>query len=641
VEAERYLAPRRARRFDVGHLLERTGDTVVGALWDRLAQYAYAAPVERLDRRAYEVVCPGDADRILRAAERAIGHRIDLLGSGEVELGAAINWLRDFKSGYAWPLQYSRDIDFMTPGQSRDVKCPWELSRMQWVIPLGQAYLLTGEERHATAARELIESWISANPYAWSVNWSCAMEAAIRILTWTWLFHAFAKSTAWEEENFRGRFLVSLYLHADFVDRHFEFSDVNGNHCDADAAGLVFAGLFFGAQGESKRWLDRGWRVLTEEIERQVSEDGVDFEGSVPYHRLVTEFFLLPALFRMRRGLQVPEGYRAKMLAMARFTEAYTRPDGSAPCWGDADDGRALPFGGQGINDHRYLLGWVGEVFGDQATREGFAGDAAECVWLLGLDKAAGFASRSRAPARKSSVLFGKGGYAVLSNESDHVFVDCGPVGMAGRGGHGHNDILSCEIVLDGCHLVADCGAFVYTSSFEARNSFRSTAFHNTPRIDGHEVNRLIHPDELWMLHDDARPEIREFKCGPERDVLTVAHTGYMRLERPILLIRTYVLEHMTHALTIRDKFEGTGSFQIDIPLHLAAGVEVEEAPNNLALRTDGRTFRVEVDPGKEWHFRCERGFLSPSYGVTIPNFRLSWRRSGTPVSLTFRLTRA
>src|SRR5262249_3452455 len=160
-----------------------------------------------------------------------------------------------------------------------DVKFPWELSRMQWMIPLGQAYVLTGDEVHARHARELIASWIAANPYAHSVNWACTMDVALRAMAWTWFFHVFARSAAWRDATFRAQLLRSLFLHGDFTARHLERSDVNGNHYTADAAGLVFVGLFFGGD-EPGRWAAQGWKILETELPLQVFEDGVDFEAS-------------------------------------------------------------------------------------------------------------------------------------------------------------------------------------------------------------------------------------------------------------------------------------------------------------------------------------------------------------------------
>jgi len=68
-------------------------------------------------------------------------------------------------------LHYCRDIDYRNPERRSDVKFPWEVSRIQWLIPAGQAYLLTGNEIYARAVRQVIEQWIVANPYAYGVNW--------------------------------------------------------------------------------------------------------------------------------------------------------------------------------------------------------------------------------------------------------------------------------------------------------------------------------------------------------------------------------------------------------------------------------------------------------------------------------------
>ena len=120
-----------------------------------------------------------------------------------------------------------------------------------------------------------------------------------------------------------------------------------------------------------------------------------------------------------------------------------------------------------------------------------------------------------------------------MRNAVDHVFVDCGRIGLADRGGHGHNDCLSFEAVLDGVRLVSDCGSFVYTRSFEERNRFRSTASHNTPIVDGQEINRL-RPELLWDLEYDAKPELRRFETSDTRDVFVGAHAGYRRLAEPV-----------------------------------------------------------------------------------------------------------
>ncbi|MFO1171415.1 MAG: alginate lyase family protein [Hyphomicrobiaceae bacterium] len=634
-QAERQLSPLRIARATPLALARREGHADVDAWWDAVGLRP-SLTASRITRADLDRICPGDSAAIFAAAERALAHEVDLLGSGPVQLGEHIDWHRDFKTGHRWPAAYCKAIEYNNLDQPSDVKVPWELSRMQWLVPAGQAYALSGEDRYAAAVRDVIDDWIAENPYANSINWACTMDVALRLITWSWLFHVFKASAAWSDRAFRARFLQSLYLHGDFTARHLEKSDVNGNHYTADAAGLVFAGMFFGGEGEPARWTDLGWRILGEELPRQVFADGVDFEASVPYHRLVQELFLLPALYRLRLGLEVPRAYRDRLCAMASFTAAYSRADGSVPYWGDADDARTLPFRAQPINDHRYLVGIVGCAFDAPELLEQFSGPRSELFWLLGADAASSLPDRDRPPAGvQCSSAFTEGGFYVLRSDRDHVFVDCGPVGLAGRGGHGHNDLLSFEAVLDGAHLVTDCGAYLYTADFKSRNAFRSTAYHNTPRIDGEEINRFFGPRDLWTLRNDARHRVDEVSFTETHSRLVAGHSGYERLSSPVRVSRTFELDHERHRLTIHDDFSGAGVHTIEMPLHLSPGVTAALEATRVRLTAGNRAFVVTWSDASDWQASIEPARVSPSYGVVVPSERLVFRRADVLRPLT------
>ena len=126
-------------------------------LWSRLAESPFAPYTEPLSAGDYEKICPGDGARIIRAAEKAVERRVDLLGSGEVALGRPIQWHKDFKSGHSWPMALFRRLDILDLDRDSDVKVPWELSRLQWLIPAGQAYLLTGDEAYLDPWRKQID----------------------------------------------------------------------------------------------------------------------------------------------------------------------------------------------------------------------------------------------------------------------------------------------------------------------------------------------------------------------------------------------------------------------------------------------------------------------------------------------------
>ncbi len=629
-EAERYIAPVRSRRMDTARLLRELQYADLGSCWDDLAQQPYATAFDLPVDASREADGFSGRPRILQAAERALTHEVDLMGSGPLSLGPTIDWQMDYKTGVRWEPAYFRRIEYNNLSQPSDVKFPWELSRLQWMIPVGQAFHLTGDERYAAFARDILAQWMDANPYAHSINWACTMEVALRILSWTWLFHVFHASDAWKEAAFRARFLRMLYLHGDFTARHLEKSDVNGNHYTADAAGLVFAGLFFAGRGRAARWHRLGWCILSEEMPLQVFPDGVDFEASVPYHRLVLELFLFPAQYRIKAGFDVPRAYRDRLRAMAHFTLAYSRPDGSVPLWGDADDARALPMGGQDINDHRYLPALVGAVTGDASLECGFHGDPSELAWWLGHAAARRVTERPPDVGAPASRAFPDGGFFIMRNAIDHVFIDCGPLGLAGRGGHGHNDALAFELVLCGEHLVSDSGAYLYTADYQARNRFRSTASHNTPMVDGEEINRFIRPDYLWNLHDDARPELLEWESGDAEDRFRGRHRGYARLDSPVIPTRSITLRHADHRLTVRDDFAGRGEHLFEIPLLLTKDTTIgRTADGTVQLQRGGKRFLLQWQGAGRWELQVEDSAYSISYGLLTRCQKLVWRCRG------------
>jgi len=400
----------------------------------------------------------------------------------------------------------------------------------------------------------------------------------------------------------------------------------------------VYAGLFFGRGTAAQHWIELGWGILCDEISKQVFADGPDFEGSTAYHRLVQELFLLPALYRRIQGMDVPRAYESRLIAMARFTAAYSRSDGSTPLLGDADDARMLPFGGQDINDHRYLAGLVGAAFDDDDLVATFAGSRAEVFWLLGENASSKIDIVPSSTVLRRSVEFANPGYFMMRNEQDHVFATCAQLGLGGRGGHSHNDTLSFEAVLLATHLVSDCGSYVYTPDYAERNRFRSTAYHNTPQIDGEEINRLIGPNYLWGLRNDAVPDVREVDLSTERDRIVISHSGFARLAQPVTPVRTLTLWHAEHRLTIEDEFEGSGAHRVEIPLHLATGVSVERTSTGLILKRSSKSFLVSWDPSFSWTLSIEPGRISPSYGIWKPSKVLRWRREGKLTPLRVEL---
>lgn len=636
-ELDRFTQPRFGRKFSATDVLTRTKARSIDALWGDLT-VARRWPISQAPSATeYATCCPGDDRRILDAADCALRHDVDLLGSGRRNLGETIDWLRDFRTGDRWPLGYFRSIDYVNRGRLSDIKNVWELSRMQWLLPCGQAFALTGDERYAECTRDVIDQWIEANPYAWSVNWSVTMEPALRLICWTALLRLCGTSKAWSDATFRAKFVCALYTHAIFTERYIERSDVNGNHFTADAAALVVAGALFADSSDGRRWLALGLADVEREIVKQVHPDGVDFEASSSYHLLVAELFLAASVAAEAVGRKTSVQYRERLAGMARFTAAYMRPNSTAPLWGDHDDARVLPLGGTSIRDHRYLMGLIGVHLADEELLALSWGSRAQVCWWFGPAAAARLPASG---AAATSTAFPDGGVYVIQNSSDHVFIDCGPVGLAGRGGHGHNDSLSFEAFLDGVPLVTEGGCFTYTADFESRMRDRSTRSHNTPCVDGQEINRFIGPDQLWTLIPDAQPVAVSFAVDHRRARFSGAHSGFWRLPGRVEVRRDIEYDFSTRDLTISDVISGRGVHLVEVPLHLDPHAVVEaKTDNSLLVIAGGRQFALQWE-GSAWEVNHCSGRVAPSYGVAQHGPVIQWRANAVlPLALRIRIS--
>ncbi|MBT6292876.1 MAG: alginate lyase family protein [Rhodospirillaceae bacterium] len=619
---DRYRAPPAAKL--TGAVFARLfGAPDIDALWQQLAARPFPAITKPSDGTQMAERHKSEAERVAAAASRIMNGEIDIFGHKRGDKTLPPDWSLDFVSGHRWPAGYFRDLDLNALSEASDVKLPWELSRMQWLIPVGQHYVTSGDERCAEFAGRMIADWIAGNPYGRGVNWGIAMEAAMRIITWSWLFHVFAGAKSWEDGGFRETFLKSLYAHAVFCDRYTEDYGAGGNHLIADATALQFAGSLFASEGPAKAWAKRGWDILCRQISRQVGEDGVDFEGSTAYHRFVAELFAWAARVRSADGGEIPPAFAACLKLMAEFTTAYSRRDGRAPLWGDNDNGRALPFGGQHLNDHSYIPALIAaSLSGDNAPAS--SPDAAtELIWSLGANHTPG---DEPTPASRA---FAKSGVYVMQAGDDHIFVDCAPVGSDGRGGHGHNDCLSFEATLQGVSLLTDSGSYVYTGSKEWRNQFRGSGAHNAPMIDDQEANRFVGQRELFLLHADAVPEVRHWSIGENADRLTGAHSGYERLQNPVRPVRTIILDKAIHGLAVRDEFEGRGVHKISIALHFGSGIALTVLSENIwRLSSASAEFHLIVHSRDAWTQEPGKSWISESYGAKSERacLHLNWQ---------------
>ncbi len=341
---------------------------------------------------AFRSLLPETEKLIVAKADLICDHVFDLLGSGPTSLGEKIDWHTDFKVGYRFNSKtyYRRIHPAPYPG-GYDIKVPWELSRCQHFVWLGQAYWFTENEKYAREFTAQVEDWIASNPWPWGVNWTCTMDVAIRVVNWLWGYYFFRDSPGLSEE-FHLAFYKSLLLHGRHIWHNLENQgDFTNNHYLSDLLGLVYLGILCPDFKEAQRWREFGLQELEREMFKQVYPDGVNFEASTAYHRLATELFLFVTILAQHNGHSFGLAYMERLEKMIEFVMHITKPDGTVPLIGDNDNGRLYrlkvwdPPEREWV-DFRYLLAMGAVLF----KREDFARAASdqweEAIWFFGKD---------------------------------------------------------------------------------------------------------------------------------------------------------------------------------------------------------------------------------------------------------------
>ncbi len=435
-----------------------------------------------LERSVFEI--ESRRHGIVQQADRICEGKFDLLGFKDLNFGDPIDWHFEPISGKRIPLEHWSKLDYLDAEVAGDKKITWELNRHQYFMKLGQAYVLTGDERYARTFIDHIESWMTANPPKLGINWASSLEVAFRSISWLWALYFFKGAVPAETLKRATKF---LYLNARHLESYLSTYFSPNTHLTGEALGLFYLGTLLPEFDEAERWQQLGSEILIEQIPVHVKPDGVYFEQSSYYHRYTTDFYLHFLILSHINGIALPKTVEDALISLLDHLTYITRPDGTTPFFGDDDGGRLLMLDARAPNDFRASLATGAALFrgGDYMF---VAGDAVEVLlWLLGLEGLQEYNSIEAHEPVETSRAFRDGGYFVMrdgwTREANYLLFDCGPHGALNCG-HAHADALSIEVAANGRTVLVDPGTYTYTGSKELRDWFRSSQAHNTVTLD-------------------------------------------------------------------------------------------------------------------------------------------------------------
>ncbi len=534
----------------------------------------------------------------------------------EFPLGFEFDWHRDYRNGRQVERSFATTLNIRDTATVSDIKYVWEPSRFQQFSAL--AFAANGEE-HADYIVRSIDTWLQANPYLSGVNWTSTLELAERVISWALLYPRIAEHVS-RDQDFRRRWLDSIYLHLSRITRKLSLYSSANNHLIGELVGLFVGSSCFDFWPECEGWRHRAQKLLEREIRLQVGEDGVNREQAMSYHLFTMELFLLAFAIGRNTGSPFSEGYAQRLRGMAGFLDAVATSAGDLPWYGDSDDARGfvLSEDESGLEVNMQLAGLL---FGEsQWLRFGTTPTAAARALVPDLLPNLESGLKHTVPARE---LFPDAGLACVRSRDNSVrlLMDFGPLGFT-IAAHGHADALSLWLAVGDEYFLVDAGTYAYHSHPEWREFFRSTAAHNTASVDGDSQSQMA-GRFLWGAKANAR--LLRFETKSEGVTIEAEHDGYMRLQDPVTHRRSVSFERSTGNLSIADTFQCTGRHEVDLFFHMheeAVVIAVGEGEAEVEWR--GRKI-VFSSPDGNGHCLCHweivRGSEDPKLGWRSSRF--------------------
>lgn len=286
------------------------------------------------------------------------------------------------------------------------------------------------------------------------------------------------------ETNVEDKEVLIRFLSAEvnYLSKNLEYH-LLGNHLLENAFALLMGGFFF----KNSLLIARAERLLSNELDEQILNDGAHFELSPMYHQILF-FRVLEALNYTKNRSAIHELLMSKAKDMAGWLASISFSDGSIPHFNDSTDGIAPSIG--------YLHEMAGK---------------------LGLVV--------------SPIKLRDSGYRKFAFNGIEMVMDVHGISPSYQPGHAHADTFSFLLSYQNQPIIVDPGISTYAIG-DRRSWERSTNAHNTVEVNSKSSS------EVWagfrvgkranvVLVEDNPSFINAFHDGYRKEGLRVSRRFY------------------------------------------------------------------------------------------------------------------
>ena len=423
--------------------------------------------------------------------------------------------------------------------------------------------------------KKLIYKWIQENKLFYGVGWE-PYPTSLRIVNWIrWLITL---------EVIDEKIEKSLILQLRWLSKNIEYH-LMGNHLIANAKALIFGGYYFHGK-EASDWLLKGKKIIFNELDEQILNDGGHFERSPMYHCIILEDLLdLINIIKTNKYINNNE-LLSKLIQKSKlmffWLDKMKHPDGDISFFNDSTfDVSAKP---------KFLEKYFFELTKFKLKNKSlnkYKLDASE--------------------------------FSILKNRDIYCLCNTGSIKPSYMPGHSHAETFSFETSFKKNRLIVNSGISMYGNS-RKRVLQRSTKFHSTLEID------MKNSSEVWSgfrMSKRANVKNRIYKKYLGEEFFCAEHNGYINLKGKPIHIRMWSLK--VNNLEIIDFIKGSNKHHLSLRFYLHPNCQIIDKDNkSLVININKKNIRVLMQWELAFKLKIENSKYNIGFNKYIDNICIS-----------------
>lgn len=459
-------------------------------------------------------------------------------------------------------INISNQVDLSNAWNNKELQHLWRynLHYFEYLFKIAYEYSISNNQnQYYDKFKYLIENWINYNSFSYGDGWH-PYTVSLRLVNWISVYQVFEGQMK-SDPYFDKKFKESMYLQYKYLQNNLE-KDVLGNHYFENIKALIIGSIFF----EEFKVKDRFKKELLKQLDEQILEDGMHFELSPMYHKIILE-----ALIKITYWFKNDSIYNQLIVYIQKMIDViYSLEEnfGKTPAFNDSTDGIS--------KDYKILLFTCKKHF-------------------------------NLTPSFKS--ILKNSGYYIVEHKFSKLIFDVGDMCPIYLPAHGHCDALSFELSVNNTPLIVNSGTYRYEGG-KWRDYFRSTNAHNTVTISDMDQS------QFWGSFRVAKriKKVRrkqfayngiEFYAG--------AYVAYHGAEHKRYI--GYIGENM---IIILDYVRAKYIDNIKNYLHFVPGTKIDIQDNAIHLSNAGGAIKIITIGASE--IDSEQGWYSDQFNVKAQN---------------------